>query len=137
MIDRCQIRHTNRHKGAGTLPLWHASHQDAAQKFLTAIVRAHRFMYQNKAATVTIVVQATGFSLQVIGQAYDVLLGHEGVFAVNEGIDPARIGATIQTMQHYKTLTGTASAVSSLVNTAPISAAVAQLGPWTGDLRWH
>ena len=116
---------------------WLASHQDAAQRFLTAIVQAHRFMYQNKAATVAIVAQATGFSPQVIGQAYDVLLGHEGVFAVNEGIDPARISATMQTMQHYKTLTGTAPAVSSLVDTAPISAVVTKLGAWTGDPRWH
>src|SRR5215813_2101528 len=116
---------------------WLADHQDAAKKFLTAIVRAHRFMYKNKAAAVRIVAQATGFSPQVISQSYDVLLGQEGVFPVNQGLEEARIAKTIQTMQQYKTLTGTAPAVSSIVDTAPISAVISQLGTWTGDPRWH
>jgi NitT/TauT family transport system substrate-binding protein len=116
---------------------WLTSHQQTAKKFLTAIVRAHRFMYKNKAATVRIVADTTGFSQQVIGQAYDVLLGREGVFPVNQGLDAAHIATTIQTMQRYKTLTGTAPAVSSLVDTGPISAVVSQLGAWTGDPRWH
>ena len=116
---------------------WLTHHPQTAQKFLTAIVRAHRFMYRNKAATVPIVAHATGFSQQVIGQAYDVLLGHEGVFPVNQGLDAAHIATTIQTMERYKTLTGTAPAVSSLVDTGPISAVVRQLGVWTGDPRWH
>jgi len=116
---------------------WLAHHQQTAKKFLTAIVRAHRFMYKNKAASVRIVAQATGFSQPVISQAYDVLLGREGVFAVNQGLETARIAQTIQTMQHYKTLTGTAPAAASIVDTGPISAVVSQLGAWTGDPRWH
>jgi len=116
---------------------WLAQHQETAKKFLTAIVRAHRFMYKNKAAAVRIVAQATGFSPQVISQSYDVLLGQEGVFPVNQGLEEARIAKTIQTMQQYKTLTGTAPAVSSIVDTAPISAVISQLGTWTGDPRWH
>jgi ABC-type nitrate/sulfonate/bicarbonate transport system substrate-binding protein len=116
---------------------WLAHNQNVAKRFLTAIVRAHRFMYKNKAATVRIVAQATGFSQQVIGQAYGVLLGHEGVFPVNQSLDPARIAKTIQTMQQYQTLTGTAPAESSVVDTGPISAVVSQLGAWTGDPRWH
>ena len=116
---------------------WLAANQDVAKRFLTAIVRAHRFMYQDKAATVPIVAKATGFSQQVIGKAYAVLLGQEGVFPVNEGLDPARITDTIQTMRQYKILTGTAPAESSLVDTGPISAVISQLGAWTGDPRWN
>jgi len=56
---------------------WLAHHQAVAEKFLTAIVRAHRFMYQHKAATVKIVAATTGFSQPVISQAYAVLLGRE------------------------------------------------------------
>jgi ABC-type nitrate/sulfonate/bicarbonate transport system substrate-binding protein len=116
---------------------WLATHQDVAKKFLTAIVRAHRFMYQDKAATVPIVAQATGFSPQVISQAYDVLLGREGVFPVNQGLDLTRIAGTLQTMRRYKILTGTAPAESSLVSTGPITAVMSQLGTWAGDPRWH
>jgi hypothetical protein len=45
---------------------------DAEQRFLTAIVCAHRFVYPDKAVTVPIVAQATGFSQTVIAKAYDV-----------------------------------------------------------------
>ena len=65
---------------------WLTHHQQTAKKFLTAIVRAHRFMYASKDATVRIVSQAIGFSQQVISQAYDMLLGREGVFPVNQGL---------------------------------------------------
>jgi ABC-type nitrate/sulfonate/bicarbonate transport system substrate-binding protein len=116
---------------------WLAGHEDVAQRFLTAIVRAHRFMYQNKAATVPIVAQATGFSQSIISKAYDTLLGSEGVFPVNAGLDPARISSTLATMTQYKIVTGTAPSESSLVDTTPIDAVVRQLGTWTGDPRWH
>lgn len=116
---------------------WLASHADVARKFLTAIVRAHRFMYQHKAATVPIVAQATGFSQAVISQAYDVLLGQEGVFPVNEGLDAARVTATLQTIKKYKIATGNVPAESAPVDAGPITAVVNQLGAWKGDPRWH
>lgn len=116
---------------------WLAGHADVVKKFLTAIVRAHRFMYQDKAATVPIVAEATGFSQPVISQAYDVLLGREGVVPVNQGLDPARVAGTLQTMKQYKIVTGAVPAASSMVSTEPIAAVVSQLGAWTGDPRWH
>ena len=116
---------------------WLAHHQSVAERFLTAIVRAHRFMYKNKTATVHTVAAATGFSQPVINQAYAVLLGQEGVFPVNEGLSASRITQTLQTMQKYKVLTGTAPAESTLVDAAPITAVIHKLGAWTGDPRWH
>jgi ABC-type nitrate/sulfonate/bicarbonate transport system substrate-binding protein len=116
---------------------WLTHNAGIAAKFLTAIVRAHRFMYQHKAATVPIVARTTGFTQQVIGQAYDVLLGSEGVFPVNEGLSATRITATIAAMRQYKILTGTAPAESALVSTGPIAAVVSKLGVWTGDPRWN
>jgi hypothetical protein len=59
------------------------------------------------------------------------------VFPVNEGLGPARINDTIQTMRQYKILTGTAPGESSLVDTGPISPVISQLGAWTGDPRWN
>ena len=116
---------------------WLSHNRDAATRFLTAIVRAHRFMYSNRAAAVPIVAEATHFSQQVIGQAYDVLLGQRGVFPVNEGLDAARIAATVQTMARFKILSGSPPTTSSLVDTGPIADAVKRLGAWTGDPRWH
>jgi ABC-type nitrate/sulfonate/bicarbonate transport system substrate-binding protein len=116
---------------------WLAHNPDVAKRFLTAMVRAHRFMYQDRTATVRIVARATGLSEQVIGQAYDLLLGKQGAFAVNVGLDPTRITRTIQTMQQFQIVTGAAPSEPSLVDRGPISAVIGELGAWTGDPRWR
>lgn len=108
---------------------WLASHTDVAERFLTAITQAHRFMYTHKAAVVPIVAKSTGYPDAVISKAYDVLLTQEHVFPVNSGLDPKTITDTIATMQKYKILTGgTAPTASSLLNTAPIDAVISKLG---------
>ncbi len=116
---------------------WLAHNQDVAKRFLTAIVRAHRFMYEDRASTVQIVMKATGFSEHVIGRAYDSLLERKGVFAVNTGLEPTRIAQTIEMMLQCKMLSGTPPAATSLVDAGPMSAVIGELGAWTGDPRWH
>jgi NitT/TauT family transport system substrate-binding protein len=115
---------------------WLATHESVAERFLTAITLAHRFMYQHKAATITIVAQNTGFTSKVIGAAYKVLLSQEGVFPVNTGLSAKRIDDTIATMKRYKILTGPAPTESSLVDTAPITAVIGKLGTWKGNPLW-
>ena len=110
---------------------WLAANESTAEKFLTAITMAHRFMYKNEAATVSVVAQNTGDSAATITKAYGVLLTQEGVFPLNSGLDTARISATITTMKKYKILTGTEPSVSSLVNAGPVNAVIAKLGPMT------
>lgn len=112
---------------------WLAANQATAEKFLTAITLAHRFMYKNEAATVAIVAKSTGYTTATIKKAYQVLLSAEGVFPVNSGLSASRITSTIATMKRYKILTGPAPAEASLVNTGPIDAAVAKLGTLTGN----
>jgi NitT/TauT family transport system substrate-binding protein len=113
---------------------WLASHAAVAEKFLTAITLAHRFMYANEAKTVAIVARSTSYPSATITQAYQVLLTREGVFPANSGLSAARISATINTMKQYKILTGgTAPAESSLVDTGPIDAALAKLGTQSGN----
>lgn len=108
---------------------WLAGHTDIAERFLTAITEAHRFMYTHKAAVVPIVAKNEGYSASVISKAYDVLLTQEHVFPVNSGLDAATITDTIATMKKYKILTGgTAPTESSLVDTGPIDAVLAKLG---------
>lgn len=107
---------------------WLASHADVAQRFLTAITEAHRYMYTHKAAVVPIVAKSTGYPASVISKAYDVLLTQEHVFPVNSGLNPTTITDTIATMKKYKILTGTAPSESSLVDTGPIDAVISKLG---------
>jgi NitT/TauT family transport system substrate-binding protein len=113
---------------------WLADNQATAEKFLTAITLAHRFMYSNEAATVAIVAKNTGYPTATIEQAYQVLLTQEGVFPQNSGLSAARINDTIATMKQYKILTGgTAPSESSLVNTGPIDSVLAKLGTLSGN----
>jgi ABC-type nitrate/sulfonate/bicarbonate transport system substrate-binding protein len=108
---------------------WLAGNQPTLEKFLTAITMAHRFMYKNEAATVSIVAKNTGDSPATIAAAYDVLLTREGVFPLNSGISLARISGTIATMKKYKILAGPEPSLSSLVNTGPVNTVISQLGP--------
>jgi NitT/TauT family transport system substrate-binding protein len=112
---------------------WLAANQATAEKFLTAITLAHRFMYKNEAATVAIVAKNTGYTTATIKKAYQVLLSTEGVFPVNNGLSASRITSTIATMKQYKILTGPAPAEASLVNTGPIDAVIGKLGTLTGN----
>jgi NitT/TauT family transport system substrate-binding protein len=112
---------------------WLAANQATAEKFLTAITLAHRFMYSNEAATVAIVAKNTGYTTATIKKAYQVLLSTEGVFPVNSGLSASRITSTIATMKQYKILTGPAPAEASIVNTGPIDAVLGKLGTLTGN----
>jgi len=112
---------------------WLAANQATAEKFLTAITLAHRFMYSNEAATVAIVAKNTGYTTATIKKAYQVLLTQEGVFPQNSGLSAARINDTIATMKQYKILTGTAPSESSLVNTGPIDSVLGKLGTLSGN----
>lgn len=108
---------------------WLASHESVAERFLTAITEAHRFMYTHKSAVIPIVARSTGYSTSVISKAYDVLLTQEHVFPVNSGLDATTLTDTITTMKKYKILTGgTAPTASSLLNTTPINAVLEKLG---------
>ena len=110
---------------------WLAGNEGTLEKFLTAITMAHRFMYKNEAATVSIVAKNTGDPVPTITKAYNVLLAQEGVFPLNSGLDQSRISATIATMKKYKILTGAEPSLSSLVNTDPVNAVIGKLGAMT------
>jgi hypothetical protein len=71
------------------------ANEGSAERFLAAITRAHRFMYENKNETVKIVAKATGFAPKVIEQAYARLLARNAVFPVNDGLDEGRLTHTL------------------------------------------
>jgi ABC-type nitrate/sulfonate/bicarbonate transport system substrate-binding protein len=116
---------------------WLDQHRDAATRLITALTRAHRFMYQNKPETVRIVAATIGFDEGVTAAAYDELLTRQGVFPVNTGLDRARINATTGQMRALGILERDPPSFEQLVDTGPVTAAVAQLGQETGDPRWR
>ena len=116
---------------------WLAENEDTAVKFLTAITKAHRFMYENRDETVSIVATTTGFNEEVIDSAYETLLVQNGVFAVNEGLEEDRLNYTLTRMEELDLLQQGAPSLSEVVDTGPISKTVENLGPLEGDPRWH
>lgn len=116
---------------------WLRENRDAAKRFVTAITKAHRFMYENRAESVKIIAAATEFEPAVIDEAYEQLLVEQGVFPVNEGLEATRLSKTVQQMRQYKILEGPAPDLNAFVDRGPISEAVKELKPMTGDPRWH
>ncbi|WP_028922598.1 ABC transporter substrate-binding protein [Pseudonocardia acaciae] len=116
---------------------WLERNRDTATRLLTALTRAHRFMYENKAETVRIVAGATTFGEDVISAAYDELLGRQGVFPVNTGLDRERIEATVATMRGLGILEHDPPPYERLVDSGPVTAAVSTLGERRGDPRWR
>jgi NitT/TauT family transport system substrate-binding protein len=107
---------------------WLEENRDAANRLLTALTKAHRYMYSNKAETVRIVADATGFDDSIIAESYDILLRDRQIFPLNTGLDPNRIGSTVDSMQELGILKGQAPPVDRLVDTGPADEAIKNLG---------
>ncbi|MBW4631315.1 MAG: ABC transporter substrate-binding protein [Iphinoe sp. HA4291-MV1] len=107
---------------------WLAKNSDLAVRYLTALIQAHRFMYQNKTETVAIAVQTTGFDASVIEKTYNVLLEKNKVFPVNEGIDEKRLTYTISRMKSLGVLKAKEPDLAQLIERKPITIALNKLG---------
>jgi ABC-type nitrate/sulfonate/bicarbonate transport system substrate-binding protein len=108
---------------------WLQANPEAAVRFAQALTKAHRTMYDDEAKVVPIIVKATGFSEDIITQAWTVYMKDIQAFAKNEGLDQANIDYTVGRMQKLGTLRPGASAdVSKLVDRTPITQAVQNLG---------
>jgi NitT/TauT family transport system substrate-binding protein len=114
---------------------WLDANRDKADRLLTAITKTHRWMYSNKAETVRIVADATGFDDSIIADAYDILLTQRQIFPLNTGIDPERIRSTVDTMSQLGILEGPAPPIDRLVDTGPATDAIKQLGELAGARR--
>lgn len=126
---------------------WLQSHRDVATRFMTALTRAHRFIYGNRDKVVPQIAEATGFTADVINKAYDRMVVQDGVFAVNEGLEAKRLQGTVSKLLEFdqkakadvpKLLPAGAPDLNKLVDRGPARGAVKSLGgPWTTDPRWH
>jgi ABC-type nitrate/sulfonate/bicarbonate transport system substrate-binding protein len=116
---------------------WLQSHRDVAVRFLTAITRAHRLIYSSRARVVTQIAATTGFTTDVIQTAYDRLIGRDGVFAVNDGLEARRFTFTVARMKAIGLLPNGSPDLNHVIDRGPIHAAVQSLGVMKGDPRWH
>jgi hypothetical protein len=116
-------------------PGWLKANTGTAERFLAAITKAHRFMYENKEETVKIVAKATGFAPKVIDEAYARLLARNAVFPVNDGLDEERLSHTLARMKQLGLLQGATPKVSDIVDRTPIDEAIKRIGGPAPDPR--
>jgi len=116
-------------------PAWLKANTGSAERFLAAITKAHRFMYENKEETVKIVTKATGFAPKVIDEAYARLLDRNAVFPVNDGLDENRLTHTLGRMKELGLLQGATPKVSEIVDRTPIEGAIERIGGPAPDPR--
>jgi NitT/TauT family transport system substrate-binding protein len=114
---------------------WLEANRETAERLITAITRAHRYMYSNKDETVRIVADATGFDDSIIAESYDILLTQRQIFPLNTGLDPDRIRSTVDSMRQLGILKGDPPPVDRLIDTGPATDAVKQLGELAGARR--
>jgi ABC-type nitrate/sulfonate/bicarbonate transport system substrate-binding protein len=104
---------------------------------LTALIKANRFIYKDKAKTVEIGVKYTKEDTDVVAQTYDTLVG-SGAWSVNEGLPRDMVEWTINHQVEVGMIKAKEKPTyEKLVELSVIEAALAKAGGrWTGDRRW-
>jgi NitT/TauT family transport system substrate-binding protein len=104
---------------------------------MTALVKANRFIYNNKAKTVEIAVKYTQQDADAIGQTYDIL-ANAGAWPVNEGLPKDMVEWTIDKQVELGSIKAAEKPTyEKLVDISIIEAAIAKSGGrLKGDKRW-
>jgi NitT/TauT family transport system substrate-binding protein len=106
--------------------------------FETAIVKAGRFMYENRERTIEIGVQHTNQPRDVVERAYDDL-AQGGIWAVNDGMPREMIEYTLAKQVELGLIQGNVKPTyEQMVDRSIADEAVQRNGgPWNGDPRWY
>jgi NitT/TauT family transport system substrate-binding protein len=107
---------------------WLESNSEQAVAFLTALTRAHRWMYDNSDETVEIAMETTGYDKEAVTKAYDILLRRNKVFPVDDGLDRERLQYTIDQMEQLGVISGEAPELDEVIDRGPADEAIANLG---------
>jgi NitT/TauT family transport system substrate-binding protein len=104
---------------------------------MTALVKANRFIYSNKAKTVEIAAKYTQQDADAIGQTYDIL-ATAGAWPVNEGLPKEMVEWTIDKQVELGSVKAEEKPTyEKLVDISIIEAAIAKAGGrLKGDKRW-
>ncbi len=114
-----------------------ASNRQLYIDIMTALVKANRFIYKDKAKTVEIAAKYTQQDADVVGQTYD-LLANVGAWPVNDGLPKDMVEWTINRQVELGTIRPEEKpSYDKLIDASIIQAAVAKAGGrMTGDKRW-
>jgi ABC-type nitrate/sulfonate/bicarbonate transport system substrate-binding protein len=131
-----------------TLPKWLYAAYIAPEKeissnrqlyvdIMSALIKANRFMYNNKAKTVEIVTKYTQQDAEVVAQTYDLLAG-AGAWPVNDGLPRDMVEWTIGKQVELGTIKAEEKpSYEKLVDVSVIQAALTKAGGrLKGDKRW-
>jgi ABC-type nitrate/sulfonate/bicarbonate transport system substrate-binding protein len=131
-----------------TLPKWLYAAYIAPEKeigsnrqlyvdIMAALIKANRFMYNNKAKTVEIVTKYTQQDAEVVAQTYDLLAG-AGAWPVNDGLPRDMVEWTIGKQVELGTIKAEEKpSYEKLVDVSVIQAALTKAGGrLKGDKRW-
>jgi len=104
---------------------------------MTALIKANRFIYNNKAKTVEIGIKHTQQDADAVAQTYDILAG-AGAWPVNDGLPKDMVEWTINRQVELGTIKAQEKPTyEKLVDISIIDAALAKLGGrLKGDKRW-
>ena len=111
---------------------------DALVNFMTAIVKAQRFMYTNPAETKRIAVDETKRTPDEVDKAYDDLV-KGGVWSVNDGMPRNLVEYTVkQEVEVGVVKPENPPTYDQIIDRTLVDEAVKRNGgAWTGDPRWY
>ncbi len=104
---------------------------------MAALIKAHRFIYNNKEKTVEIASKYTQQPADVVAQTYDLLVG-AGAWPVNSGLPKDMVEWTINKQVELGTIKAQEKPTyDKLIDVSVVQAALAKAGGrMTGDKRW-
>jgi len=104
---------------------------------MTALVKANRFIYNNKAKTVEIAVKYTQQDADAVAQTYDIL-ANVGAWPVNDGLPKDMVEWTINRQVELGSIKAQEKPTyEKLVDISIIEAAIGKVGGrLKGDKRW-
>jgi NitT/TauT family transport system substrate-binding protein len=110
---------------------------DLLSRAVAAIIKAHRFMYQNKERTLDLASKHTGYPKEVLNPAYDALAAAK-VWPVNDGMPAEMVEVTINKLVEIGLLKENEKPkADQVVDRGPVNAALTKLGRWTDDPKWR
>ena len=131
-----------------TLPKWLYAAYIAPEKeigsnrqlyvdMMAALIKANRFIYNNKAKTVEVAAKYTQQEADVVSQTYD-LLANAGAWPVNDGLPKDMVEWTINKQVELGTIKAEEKpSYEKLIDLSVVQAALSKAGGrLTGDKRW-
>jgi len=112
--------------------------REAMVRFMTAVIKAQRFMYTNPTEFKKVAVDNTKAKPEVVDKAYDDLV-KAGVWSVNDGMPQKLIDYTIGKEIEVGTIKAEGKPnYEQVVDKSIVDEAIKRNGgPWTGDPRWY